>query len=54
MSVLFVFVVTPLLMGGCAEFQRQIANEIVSAIDAATQTLTSDTVPLFFDQFRSN
>lgn len=50
MSFLLLFVVTPLLMGGCPEFRDQI----VTAFETATQSLFSDTFTLFFDQFRSN
>lgn len=50
MSILLLFVATPLLMGGCPEFR----DEIVSAFDTATQSLITDTITLFFDQYRSN
>jgi len=49
-TVLFLFAAAPLLMGGCPEFR----DEIVSAIDTATQSLITDAVTLFFDQYRSN
>jgi hypothetical protein len=50
MSVLFLFVVTPLLMGGCPDFQ----DEAVSAVETATQSIITAAVTLFFDQYRSN
>jgi hypothetical protein len=50
MSVLLLFVVTPLLMGGCPDFQ----DEAVSAVETAAQSIITAAVTLFFDQYRSN
>ena len=41
--------VTPLLMGGCPEFQ----NQTVDAFETAFRSVIDSAVTLFFDQFRS-
>ena len=41
---------TPVLLGGCPEFQ----DESINAIDTAVQGVMDAALDLFFDQFRSD
>ena len=49
LGVFLLLFATPLLMGGCPEFQ----NQTVDAFETAFRSVIDSAVTLFFDQFRS-
>lgn len=49
LGVFSLFFATPLLMGGCPEFQ----NQTVEAFETAFRSVVDSALTLFFDQFRS-
>lgn len=50
LAVLLLVASTPFTMGGCTEFQ----DEVASAFESATQSILAAAVTMFFDQYRSN
>lgn len=50
LAVLLLSASTPFTMGGCPEFQ----DEVATAFESATQSIMSAAVTLFFDRYRPN
>ena len=50
LAVLLLAASAPFAMGGCPEFQ----DEVATAFESATQSILAAAVTLYFDQYRSN
>ena len=50
LTVVVMFGMLPLLMGGCPDFQ----NDVVTAVETAVRGIADAALDLFFDQYRSS